>query len=234
MPGPMRPSATNSTGNPRAWNCRPSSWARLAAAPPASPGSATPDRSPLTSATNTGTPAEDSCSAIPCSVLVLPVPVAPAMRPWRLTIRSGSLTVAPATTAPSCTPRPRSSAAPSVAYAVVIVCAKSAMPIPLGKCFRARSLRRRRAACQGRGGPGRLGMPPGHRHERAAERRVADVPAAAGRADDRVADGQPEPGSRVVLGGPVEPVEQERAFGLGDAGAAVLHGQADPPALGAD
>src|SRR5580704_12810387 len=36
------------------------------------------------------------------------------------------------------------------------------------------------------------------------------------------------------LGGPVEPVEQARPVGCGDAGAAVLHGQADPVALGAD
>jgi hypothetical protein len=37
-----------------------------------------------------------------------------------------------------------------------------------------------------------------------------------------------------VLGGPVEPVEQLRPFGFTDAGPAVLHGQADPAALGAD
>ena len=53
------------------------------------PGEAIPDRSPLTSARNTGTPAADSCSAISCSVLVLPVPVAPATRPCRLSISSG-------------------------------------------------------------------------------------------------------------------------------------------------
>ena len=35
------------------------------------------------SATKTGTPWRDSCSVSSCSVLVLPVPVAPAIRPWR-------------------------------------------------------------------------------------------------------------------------------------------------------
>src|SRR5262249_43521376 len=143
-------------------------------------------------------------------------------------------TVAAETTAPSCTPRPRSSAAPSTAYAVAIVCAKSAMRFPLCKGFRARSLRLRRAACQGCRGPGGLGMPPGHGHERPAERGVADAPAAAGGAPDRIADGQPEPGARTVLGGPVEPVEQLRPLGFTDTGPAVLHGQADPAALGAD
>ncbi len=126
----MPPSDRNSTGNPVGVNVIPSSVARFAAAVPASPGSATPDRSPLTSDTNTGTPAAESCSAMPCSVFVLPVPVAPAIRPWRLTIRSGSLTTASGTTAPSSTPRPRSSAAPSAAYAVEIVSAKSAIRVP--------------------------------------------------------------------------------------------------------
>ena len=42
-----------------------------------------PDRSPFTSAQNTGTPAAENCSAITCSVTVLPVPVAPATSPCR-------------------------------------------------------------------------------------------------------------------------------------------------------
>ena len=53
-----------------------------------------PDRSPLTSAISTGTPAADSCSAITCSDFVLPVPVAPATRPCRLTVASGMRTCA--------------------------------------------------------------------------------------------------------------------------------------------
>ena len=57
-----------------------------------SPGAPTPDRSPLTSTAKTGTPAADSWPARSWSVLVLPVPVAPAMRPWRLTRDSGSAT----------------------------------------------------------------------------------------------------------------------------------------------
>ena len=57
-----------------------------------SPGAAMPDRSPLMSARKTGTPAADSCSAISCRVLVLPVPVAPATRPCRLSMASGMRT----------------------------------------------------------------------------------------------------------------------------------------------
>ena len=48
------------------------------------PALASPDRSPLTSAMNTGTPMADRPWASACSVTVLPVPVAPVMRPWRL------------------------------------------------------------------------------------------------------------------------------------------------------
>src|SRR5262245_12921555 len=43
-----------------------------------------PEKSPFTSAMNTGTPIEDSACAIACMVSVLPVPVAPVIRPWRL------------------------------------------------------------------------------------------------------------------------------------------------------
>ena len=50
----------------------------------AAPGCVMPDRSPLTSAMNTGTPIRENRSAITCSVTVLPVPVAPVMRPCRL------------------------------------------------------------------------------------------------------------------------------------------------------
>ena len=44
------------------------------------------------SATKTGTPAFESCPAISWSVLVLPVPVAPAISPWRLSIESATWT----------------------------------------------------------------------------------------------------------------------------------------------
>ena len=88
---------------------------RFSAGPPGSPGAARPDTSPFTSAANTDTPATDSCSAIVCRVIVLPVPVAPAIRPWRFIMRSGSATTASAASSPSCTPRPRSTLAPSAA-----------------------------------------------------------------------------------------------------------------------
>ena len=78
------------------------------------------------SATNTGTPAAESCSAITCSVSVFPVPVAPAIRPWRLIIRAAphaglghDLALVHAL--------PSSTAGPSDAYALPIVFAKSAM-----------------------------------------------------------------------------------------------------------
>ena len=47
------------------------------------PASHMPVTSPLASAINTGTPAFEKPSAITLSVTVLPVPDAPAMRPWR-------------------------------------------------------------------------------------------------------------------------------------------------------
>jgi DNA helicase HerA-like ATPase len=51
------------------------------------PAMAMPERSPFTSARKTGTPSTEKLSARPCRVTVLPVPVAPAMRPWRLARR---------------------------------------------------------------------------------------------------------------------------------------------------
>src|SRR5262249_51706525 len=48
------------------------------------PAAATPDKSPFTSAMNTGTPILEKWSASIWSVTVLPVPVAPVIRPWRL------------------------------------------------------------------------------------------------------------------------------------------------------
>ena len=50
------------------------------------PGSERPDTSPFTSAKNTGTPISEKLSASTFMVTVLPVPVAPVMRPWRLAI----------------------------------------------------------------------------------------------------------------------------------------------------
>ena len=48
------------------------------------PGMARPAMSPFTSAITTGTPMREKPSAITISVTDLPVPVAPATRPWRL------------------------------------------------------------------------------------------------------------------------------------------------------
>ena len=57
--------------------------------PLSSPACDAPARSPLTSAMNTGTPMRLNASAMRCKVTVFPVPVAPAIRPWRLA-RAGS------------------------------------------------------------------------------------------------------------------------------------------------
>jgi hypothetical protein len=51
------------------------------------PGRLMPEMSPFTSAMKTGTPRSEKPSASACRVMVLPVPVAPAMRPWRLAKR---------------------------------------------------------------------------------------------------------------------------------------------------
>ena len=51
-----------------------------------------PVMSPFTSAMKTGTPALEKPSAMTLSVTVLPVPDAPAMRPWRLAWSSSRLT----------------------------------------------------------------------------------------------------------------------------------------------
>ena len=63
---------------------RPISLARLTRPSFFSPMAEMPERSPLMSAANTGTPAAEKPSAITCSETVLPVPVAPVTRPWRL------------------------------------------------------------------------------------------------------------------------------------------------------
>ena len=71
-----------SMGWPAALNATWSDWHRLTTLGLAgSPGAPTPDRSPLTSTANTGTPAAESWPASSWRVLVLPVPVAPAIRP---------------------------------------------------------------------------------------------------------------------------------------------------------
>ena len=85
----LPPRERNSTGYAVGVQSSPVSFTRVWTRALSSPGRAIPDRSPLTSARNTGTPASDSCPASACSVFVLPVPVAPATRPCRLSIASG-------------------------------------------------------------------------------------------------------------------------------------------------
>src|SRR5258708_36259904 len=68
----------------------------------ATPTSAMPERSPLMSAANTGTPALAKPSAITCNETVFQVPVAPVTRPWRF----ASANVSHAGCSPSPTPLP--------------------------------------------------------------------------------------------------------------------------------
>jgi hypothetical protein len=79
---------------------------RAATLPEASPGSAMPETSPFMSATKQGTPASDSRPARPWTVLVLPVPVAPATSPWRFSMASGTATSNPVATSSPLTARP--------------------------------------------------------------------------------------------------------------------------------
>src|SRR5918994_1308602 len=74
----------NTTGNLAGTDATPISWARLTRGSLPLPGAAMPDRSPLISAAKTGTPALENPSASTWSETVLPVPVAPVIRPWRL------------------------------------------------------------------------------------------------------------------------------------------------------
>jgi hypothetical protein len=69
--------------------------------------------SPLMSLMKTGTPASDSCSASTWSVFVLPVPVAPATRPWRFIIANGTRICAPARAVSPSMPAPKVTAGAS-------------------------------------------------------------------------------------------------------------------------
>ena len=69
----------------------PRSFRIAASLAPTVPAWVMPVRSPFTSAMNTGTPRRLKFSAIVCKVMVLPVPVAPVIRPWRLA-KAGSKT----------------------------------------------------------------------------------------------------------------------------------------------
>ena len=114
-PMPDVPSVRNSTGYAVGVQLSPVSFARCAVLSLATPGRDSPDKSPLTSAIMTGTPAVLSCSAITCSDFVFPVPAAPATRPWRLTVARGMRICAVGSATPSTTTVPSSRACPSTA-----------------------------------------------------------------------------------------------------------------------
>ncbi len=97
---------SSSTGDAAGFQSVPVSRARSSTFGLLVPGAARPDTSPFTSETNTGTPAADSRSASSCRVLVLPVPVAPAIRPCRFSIASGRPTSGSGWLAPWCTTAP--------------------------------------------------------------------------------------------------------------------------------
>ena len=94
-------------------HCWPTLVVRAVSLSLGSPGTLMPERSPLMSAAKTGTPWALSCSASSWSVFVLPVPVAPATRPCRLTIVNGIRTAADGSAMPSTTSAPSSIAGPS-------------------------------------------------------------------------------------------------------------------------
>src|SRR3954469_16573462 len=72
------------TGQAALSAARFSCWRRASTLALAPPVFASPERSPLTSAMNTGTPIDEKRWASVCSVTLLPVPVAPVIKPWRL------------------------------------------------------------------------------------------------------------------------------------------------------
>ena len=83
---PSSPNTSHSVvGQARGWGISmPRSCSEAAILAPVLPLWLMPDRSPLMSAMNTGTPISEKPSAIFCSVTVFPVPVAPVIRPCRL------------------------------------------------------------------------------------------------------------------------------------------------------
>ena len=114
-PAPSPPSERKVTARPAGCHSTPRSVLRASMCSLGWPGCESPERSPLRSAANTGTPSAESCSAMSWRVFVFPVPVAPAMRPWRLHMAVGIWTTAPGWVVPSSTPRPSTTALPSTA-----------------------------------------------------------------------------------------------------------------------
>gem|GEM_PF-4581940 len=96
-PVPIPPRDVNWTGQPRPVQSWPIASVRSVSLGFAWAAALMPVRSPLMSEAKTGTPARDSCSASTCRVTVLPVPVAPAMSPWRFIMPSGRRTGASGT-----------------------------------------------------------------------------------------------------------------------------------------
>ena len=104
------------TGKPFASHVCPTDDARALILSSSTPGSLIPERSPLMSAANTGTPFADSCSASSCRVFVFPVPVAPATRPCRFSMPSGILMWTSERSVSSSISPPSSSAGPVNSY----------------------------------------------------------------------------------------------------------------------
>jgi hypothetical protein len=96
------------------------------------PAIASPDTSHFISMMTVGTPASDRDSTICCRVFVLPVPVAPAISPWRFIVESGIPTDTVGTTDPPYIAPPRGSDFHLYVYPACIDVAKSVI-VDIGK-----------------------------------------------------------------------------------------------------
>ena len=112
-PASPPPRVKNSVGNDAGAHSCPTPWVLAASFSLGSPAAARPERSPFMSARKTGTPASESCSAMSWRVLVLPVPVAPAISPCRFIMEIGRATRASGWGWPSDIAAPRLTAGPS-------------------------------------------------------------------------------------------------------------------------
>ena len=116
MPLPLPPRVRNSTGNAVAGHAMPTLVGALGDLRTALAGRGEAGEVALeVGEEDRAHPAAESCSAISWSVFVLPVPVAPATRPWRLSTLTGICTGASGWASSSMTTAPSLRVTPSKA-----------------------------------------------------------------------------------------------------------------------